>query len=957
MSARACVTFWCLTCLARPLTPSSRTRPPARPTGSQCSVWCCNEAEGLCGVRGSIEGGMGYWPYTAEARGQVKFMLPGSTNGNYELFGGTFLNDRRQPCANLGGAVRISNRLLVPSDFLSFEGGESINGMFGYMLTQTPILRRGPKDDTNGETILVHAKNYAGPALATAQYFWESRVNWHPDAISWADPRVSYGYIANGFEGALGARSASVGSETYYNLTAFALPVDDDGETCTIMSGFQYYLGRPMESVLDAIMTDPAGKSPADIAAAALAVAGTPNCNAPPEDAALRFGPELDDAELQIPVEGVQPITLDDAQRLEAGCPSAFKLDPSKLDCDSKPGFCIVQSILKQGADGSVELHDEKDLSQSVLEALSANRFPPHRPNTGNFLEPHDNDGDCFEAPGPADDKMYCTRTNTEQWIGFKWYRFVDQPDLTNTFAAMRSDSERRAAKAYMQARIENLHRMTNSDSTTGWFSPAQGVGALPKDLVELDSNLLLTPPEGMEVGYVPVPVFSRIREQPPGGCDVVVDGSPEAEPNPLPSDYYADNPACDDPAFGLEYYDCAFSTTGIYVSSVDPDDEPVAYFPPRAGFLSGTTWDSLTIDSAPTSSVKAGFEEWCGDGWGGDCASECWRHSSKGDCKADPACGRWVRGSCRAAARFCKDVQDEVQCGAMTEQRCVWYLNSDGTGGCEKAAYECSEYMRRPTGAAQCAADTHCAWSGDYCGQAVPLDEGAGEGDGDEEQHDEEEDAESPSEDHGGAGDDEPVPSLPIDPRESCTPDLSEDECEAVGAGICEWHETPESEWCGPPGSGGTPDGEGAGDDDTGDAPAPFPSPPPPSSLPPPSPPPPKVKPKKPANKAKKKAKKAKKPRKAKKAKKPKKGGSVVSAASSTPDAPLVSDTSVPPPLDLSESKKSKKSKKEGNKEVKLSKKQVRKLCKKAKSKKACKKGDAKKHCTYSKKKGCTPG
>ena len=50
------------------------------------------------------------------------------------------------------------------------------------------------------------------------------------------------------------------------------------------------------------------------------------------------------------------------------------------------------------------------------------------------------------------------------------------------------------------------------------------------------------------------------------------------------------------------------------------------------------------------------------------------------------------------------------------------------------------------------------------------------------------------------------------------------------------------------------------------------------------------------------------------------------------------------------------KKSKKVGNKEVKLSKKQVRKLCKKAKSKKACKKGDAKKHCTYSKKKGCTP-
>ena len=40
-----------------------------------------------------------------------------------------------------------------------------------------------------------------------------------------------------------------------------------------------------------------------------------------------------------------------------------------------------------------------------------------------------------------------------------------------------------------------------------------------------------------------------------------------------------------------------------------------------------------------------------------------------------------------------------------------------------------------------------------------------------------------------------------------------------------------------------------------------------------------------------------------------------------------------------------------------KLSKKQVQKLCKKAKkSKKQCKKGDAKDNCKFSKKKGCVP-
>ena len=85
-----------------------------------CEYWCCGE-EDKCGVRGSIEGGMGYWMYTLETS-HVKWMMPGSTNMNYEVFGGTFLHDRAQPCSTLGGAVRISNRLLVPNDFLSFSG-------------------------------------------------------------------------------------------------------------------------------------------------------------------------------------------------------------------------------------------------------------------------------------------------------------------------------------------------------------------------------------------------------------------------------------------------------------------------------------------------------------------------------------------------------------------------------------------------------------------------------------------------------------------------------------------------------------------------------------------------------------------------------------------------------------------------------------------------------------------
>ena len=84
---------------------------------------------------------MGYWMYTLQTP-HVKYMLPGSTSANYEVFGGTFLHDRPQACTSLGGAVRVSNRLMVPNDFIGFQGGDETDGFLGYMLTKTPIGKR-----------------------------------------------------------------------------------------------------------------------------------------------------------------------------------------------------------------------------------------------------------------------------------------------------------------------------------------------------------------------------------------------------------------------------------------------------------------------------------------------------------------------------------------------------------------------------------------------------------------------------------------------------------------------------------------------------------------------------------------------------------------------------------------------------------------------------------------------
>eukprot|EP00966_Prymnesium_polylepis_P278112 6426219-Prymnesium_polylepis.1 len=67
-----------------------------------------------------------------------------------------------------------------------------------------------------------------------------------------------------------------------------------------------------------------------------------------------------------------------------------------------------------------------------------------------------------------------------------------------------------------MQLRIEKLHRMAGRVSR--WLKPrvAATVG-----LAAIESALILSPPAGLEVGYVPIALFEGL-DQPAAGCTVI---------------------------------------------------------------------------------------------------------------------------------------------------------------------------------------------------------------------------------------------------------------------------------------------------------------------------------------------------------------------------------------------------------------------------------------------------
>ncbi len=575
-----------------------------------CQFWCCGE-EDKCGVRGSIEGGMGYWMYTLETP-HVKWMLPGGTNANYEVFGGTLLHDRPQECTKLGGAVRVSNRLLVPNDFVSFEG-DTIDGFLGYMLSRTPIGKRGDTDEANYWTIVMDAANYSGPVMYISNWFWDSRINWHPESVSWSDPRALIGYIAQGFEGRIGSmRVSDADGNLWHRTNRWAFPQDTrDGapaNSSTLFTGHSQYhtdwAAQAMEPILAGTSTLTADL-PSAVREAASAYRTAPStCHLPEDYTSLRLEKETEDGEITWSGFGVGDVPTDmNAEQYEAdlaGCHMRLALDPNKLDCSSTPGWCEGDRYLKEGTDGSTTTLDESDVPNDVKAALELRPFEPTKRNDGNYLQPAATETVCFDTPGPASDQLYCTRTQSGTWIGYRWYRFVDQPELNQVFASL-PESERDAAKCYMQARIERLHEAQDTESVSPWFEPPQGAHSLPADKVAIESALLLTPPAGFEKGFVPIPVVERHREK-PEGCQVYT-GPYTEEPAPLPAEYY-DGHAWSGGGYDIEM--CAandesgsdFSYLGtVYPYAISADQtQRTPYAPPLKENVGST------IDATPVS-------------------------------------------------------------------------------------------------------------------------------------------------------------------------------------------------------------------------------------------------------------------------------------------------------------------------------------------------------------------
>ena len=119
---------------------------------------------------------------------------------------------------------------------------------------------------------------------------------------------------------------------------------------------------------------------------------------------------------------------------------------------------------------------------------------PPGPPYTAKMTA-------AWSRPGPKAGPL-TARLVDGSTVTYYWYRFVDQPSFQQYDWSP-------AKKAKLQALVEKIH--TNWPIDRDYMAPLRY-----GELVALDPALLVTPPEGLETGYVPIATQQTASEATP---------------------------------------------------------------------------------------------------------------------------------------------------------------------------------------------------------------------------------------------------------------------------------------------------------------------------------------------------------------------------------------------------------------------------------------------------------
>jgi len=453
---------------------ADNTTEPLCPPGSYAREnWGKGRGPTFHDVFQTIEGGLGLWGSTQFRAGYKppKFQIvgvPDCYTGNYLISPG-WSNSTTAAADNKMGIAQLSNHMLIPPDGLTFQ--DNPNGeLFGYSWMSLPLAEAKPGPPPTGNqhwTLFLALENFKGPLAFMIPESW-SKIS--------KDYNFLYGRGLDAQECNSHGGAQEFNTVPYFEvkdkqgvnyskIPNFIYPVDNNGKT-VLMQDVRYYSNKALS---DTVLKWRKGES---------------KCNG-------RFDTSEEACFMAKIV--VSPISF-------------------RQTVDKKPLIDIekvVQTAVFDSYTFGLQWHNStispngqfpqyyKETSGGRM-AVAASEVPEQLRNKQfeaaidkkNYTSPS---AGAWKNPGPARGPFYTNLADGSR-VTYYWYRFIEQPSLQQ-YSNVWSET----MKADLQSTIEKIQKNWGVNQE---YMPAPRDG---KALVKLDPALLVTPPKGLEIGFVPI--------------------------------------------------------------------------------------------------------------------------------------------------------------------------------------------------------------------------------------------------------------------------------------------------------------------------------------------------------------------------------------------------------------------------------------------------------------------
>ncbi len=438
-----------------------------------------------------IEGGLGWWRDTHFPSVTPKFIMGGVGVNFYDIANGpAYGRGTWEDPRGLYGVAQLTPWLLFPPDGLNLKQG--VNGeLFGYGYLPMPFAEAKTKTEgkdvptgANCWTLFLNSSNFKGPVCFFTPNFWSRAALRNPavagqmlDSLG-SDPNKHF-QMETQYVPAAQAKDDK--GDTYARVAPTSFPVGADGTT-VVLHRLTCYDRRALYDGVKAWFEGGPVASGAINPAGALVQSfrkdgGGSTWSIYPQGTKREAKPGLDWKAFATP-HSPDPHTY------------GYKWN-ADLVTRSRPGLVTLPEYYRLGPFGkNVRWSAVTSKDVPAATGLTQMTFDPPKEKPQAPRETPAGEKTAWKIPGPKAGPFQAFLGDGSV-VTYYWYRFADQPAMLN---ADLTSAEREA----LQVKVEKLHRSWTKERD--YLSPPT-IGKL----AALDPAQVLTPPKGLEIGYVPI--------------------------------------------------------------------------------------------------------------------------------------------------------------------------------------------------------------------------------------------------------------------------------------------------------------------------------------------------------------------------------------------------------------------------------------------------------------------